>query len=200
MAVAKGKSKRQPKNPCTALVLVRAAQPTQVNKKRDNRRFFLRMNAFLRAYEKHNGNISAACLASGVSRRSYYRWMDGTLPIYRTFQAKVARILPGERRLDMAERTIDEAVESDRNVIAAIFTLKTQGRIRGWGERPENSQAADPGAVSALLAAFEKVVAANPHMSQEERQLWIRDLSATGGVPEDLLVRRIRVLELTANV
>ncbi len=100
------------------------------------RRVSVRMNNFLRAYNDQCGNISAACVRAGISRRSVYRWLEGELPIYKQFQHRLRKLKPDEKLIDAAEQTIMAAINKG-DLTAAIFTLKSKGKHRGWSERPD---------------------------------------------------------------
>lgn len=111
-------------------------RPRQFVEGRDVRRVQIRMSEFLRQYEECFGNISMACSRSGVSRKTYYAWMNSESKLCKRFQRRILKILPGEKVLDAAEGSIMQAILKG-DVTASIFTLKTKGRHRGWAERPD---------------------------------------------------------------
>lgn len=106
-----------------------------VPQQRDNRRAVVRMNAFIREYERQCGNISATCMATGVTRGTYYAWMKGEASCHKRFQRKILKTLPRERLKDAAESVILHHL-SRNDLTAAIFTAKTIAADRGWSDRP----------------------------------------------------------------
>lgn len=135
-----------------------------------------RMQALLRQIEKHNGNISTACASLGMQRRTFYRWLYGELPIHRRFQKLLAQIKPVERRLDFAEAVIDHHL-SEKNLIAAMFTLKSQGKHRGWSERPDVETQANTAAVQAELEQLRSLIESRAQAKgitfQEELKIYL---------------------------
>lgn len=116
-----------------------------------------RMLALLRKIEHHNGNISLACASLGMQRRTYYRWLYGELPLHRRFQRLLAQIKPVERRVDAAEAVIDHHL-GEKNLIAAMFTLKSQGKHRGWSERPDVEAQTNTAEVQAELEKLRSLI------------------------------------------
>lgn len=135
-----------------------------------------RMQNLLRQIEKHNGNISVACASLGMQRRTYYRWLYGELPLHRRFQRLLAEIRPVERRLDGAEAVIDHHL-SEKNLIAAMFTLKSQGKPRGWSERPDVEVPANTAAVQAELEQLRSLIESRAQAKgitfQEELKIYL---------------------------
>lgn len=82
---------------------------------------------------KHHGNISAAARAlkverSGLSHR-----------ITRHKRLTEAKETARETMVDMAESALWQLVR-DKNLTAAIFALKCQGRDRGWIDTPREKE------------------------------------------------------------
>lgn len=191
---------RKPKNTCTSLVLVRSATLPQVRPKKSGQRISSSTRRrVIKAYEIFEGNVSKVCDATGINRRTFYRWIDSPTPINEKFRKQLGYVHPEEVKIDNAELTISQAVRAG-DVTAAIFTLKTKGRNRGWSERPLEQAIIDSAALNPVLAAYQKILSMNPDLTESERSLWIKDLASTAGVAEDALTRRIKVLELTAKV
>lgn len=161
---------------------------------RDNRRAVLRMNAFVREYERLCGNVSATCERTGISRRTYYRWMNGDARIYRRFQKKILKILPGEKLVDAAECSIMELI-AKRDVAATIFTLKTQGKHRGWAEERKQTNVQVNVDVSEKLnkiaASFQDWIEDNPDASLEEKVKWLGRFARGGDVEQKELARKV---------
>ena len=78
---------------------------------------------------------------------------------------------------------------------AIIFGLKAKGRHRGWTDKPLETAVIASGVLDKLMTQVHAVV--KPDMPEAEKQLWIRDIAANAGVPEDALQRRLKVLELS---
>lgn len=121
----------------TGTVEVKNDLPAVINREKQ---VAARMNRFIKAYEAEFGNISAACVRSGASRRTVYRWLYGTAPVHRRFQAKLAKIRPSEALVDAAEGVLLRSLageDAQARLTAAIFTLKSRGKRRGWSERSD---------------------------------------------------------------
>lgn len=137
----------------------------------DNRRSALRMNNFIRKYEELCGNISATCAVTGVSRRTYYRWIQGNAPIHRRFQKKIAKIIPGEKLVDAAEAVLLHHL-NNKDLTAAIFTSKTKGKHRGWSEKPDviviNTEVLDR-----VAQAYQAFLSDHPELTFEDKWKWL---------------------------
>lgn len=165
-----------------------------------NRRMFKAMRQVLKAYEFHSGNVSATCLATGISRFRFYSWMNGQLPHHRYFQRMIERIRPGDARLDMAELAIDNAVR-EGNIIAAMFTLKTQGRGRGWIEPSKfEPPPVDNSAAVVAVRAYQMWLKDNPDVSEAEKAEWLSRFARGNGVDEREMVRTMRIQEISQEV
>jgi hypothetical protein len=163
--------------------------PPPVAGRRDLRRVSLRMSAFLREYESQCGNISAACALTGISRRTYYRWMNGLAAIHIRFQSKVKKILPGEKLIDAAEHTIMKAI-AEGDVTAAIFTLKTKGRSRGWGEREQSTEDDRTQINDRVVGAFIAFLNDHPEFEGNDRVTWCERFAKRAGVEPEQLAKR----------
>ena len=75
------------------------------------------------------GNITVAARRLGVDRGTVYRAIE-------RFKMQDVLEQAREKRLDMAESTLDKLMQ-EGNVTAVIFFLKTQGQKRGYIERKE---------------------------------------------------------------
>ncbi len=97
-------------------------------------KFTKRQQKFLKALADVGGNITAACMKSGVkSRNTVYDWMKKP-----DFKAEVEAI--NEASLDYVESKLMTAIQND-NITAIIFYLKTKGKKRGYVEAIENQMA-----------------------------------------------------------
>ena len=86
--------------------------------------------AILEALEKALGVVTTACQKAGVSRATYYRWLNEDAD----FSAQVTAIQ--DVALDFAESKLFEQIQ-DGSTAATIFYLKTKGKRRGFVERQE---------------------------------------------------------------
>ena len=96
---------------------------TQNDTKRNKERF-------LEALRSRLGNISEACIAAKIGRKTYYRWYSAD----EKFREDVDTV--NERNLDIAETRLLQNINKNDNT-AIIFFLKTKGKKRGYVERQE---------------------------------------------------------------
>lgn len=87
--------------------------------------------AFIEAMKYQLGNISKSCESIGITRRTYYNWLEKN----ETFKNEVECI--DEYILDFVENSLFNQVK-DGNITGIIFYLKTKGRKRGYIERVTN--------------------------------------------------------------
>lgn len=85
-----------------------------------------RRELFLVLLEDQRGNVSAACEAAGVSRQTYYRWLEDE------HFAEACSIVR-EGLIDWVEGKLFELVE-DGSSRDTQFYLRTQAKHRGYGE------------------------------------------------------------------
>tara|TARA_R100000149_G_C5864945_1_gene129897 strand:+ start:72 stop:407 length:336 start_codon:yes stop_codon:yes gene_type:complete len=90
----------------------------------------IKKKTLLEALEKSLGVVSTACKTAGISRRTYYNWINTDS----NFKKSVEDI--NEMALDFAESKLYELIK-DSNVAATLFYLKTKGKARGYIERSE---------------------------------------------------------------
>ena len=95
------------------------------------------------ALRKKNGNISQAAVALGVSRSTINRRIS--------LSPALKEILDDAREelVDIAESALRSEVLNN-NITAIIFTLKTQGKNRGYVERQEVT-GADSGPITIIV-------------------------------------------------
>lgn len=76
------------------------------------------------------GFIKEVCRSIGISRQTYYRWMES--------DEKFRKAVKDEQEglLDFAESKLFNLI-NDKHPTAIIFFLKTKGRHRGYIERTE---------------------------------------------------------------
>lgn len=96
-------------------------------KKRQKKKTRLSKEKVEDALRDANGNISAVARMFGCSRQAIY--------LYINKYEEIAEILDDAREqlVDLAEEHLVKNIESG-DTTAIIFTLKTRGRNRGWGE------------------------------------------------------------------
>ena len=82
-------------------------------------------------YEKKGCNITAACTALGISRKTFYEWKDKKKKLAEGLEAAEESIL------DYAESKLVEHIQND-DVQALIFFLRTKGKKRGYVEKTES--------------------------------------------------------------
>ena len=85
---------------------------------------------FLQALKLNLGNITEACKASNVPRRTYYHWVDAA----EEFKQSCKDV--EESLLDLAENRLLEKIDK-YDITAIIFFLKTKGKKRGYQEKQE---------------------------------------------------------------
>ena len=96
-----------------------------------NAKFTKRQDKFLKALEDCSGNITAACMKSGIkSRNTVYQWMKNP-----EFKEVVDAI--NEASIDYVESKLMSLIQQE-NPTAIIFYLKTKGKKRGYIESQEN--------------------------------------------------------------
>ena len=88
------------------------------------------MKEFLEAYDRSLGNVSTACRAVGITRRTFYNWKNGN----EGFRQCVEEL--DAYNLDFAETMLMKHIR-EGDTTSLIFYLKTKGRERGYVERVE---------------------------------------------------------------
>ena len=103
-------------------------QNTKTNDTKDTT--FDKKEKLLCALTNNRGNITKACEAANIGRKTFYRWRDKD----EDFKQQCEDV--GESLLDKSEDKLMELIEGG-NVIATIFFLKTKGKKRGYIEKQE---------------------------------------------------------------
>lgn len=85
----------------------------------------------LKALKKSLGVVSTACDNVGITRPTFYSYLQNDS----RFRQAVEEI--NERTLDFAESSLFRQID-EGNTTATIFYLKTRGKDRGYVERVEN--------------------------------------------------------------
>ena len=86
------------------------------------------MKKFLKKLDEVNGNISKACKALGIDRKTYYNWKNSNDDFRDRAEEVIDKILD-----DIEDVVYTKALEGDLK--AAFFVLKTKGKKRGWSEK-----------------------------------------------------------------
>ena len=84
----------------------------------------------LHVFEKSLGNISHTCTKSGISRQTFYNWIDTDAE----FAAAIDNAK--EAAIDMVETALFKQIQ-EGNTACIIFYLKTKAKHRGYIERQE---------------------------------------------------------------
>lgn len=85
---------------------------------------------FIKTLIESFGNISKACAAVGISRRTYYNWVEKD----KEFKEEVENI--SEFVIDEVENHLFDQIK-EGSTAATIFYLKTKGKRRGYIESQE---------------------------------------------------------------
>lgn len=85
---------------------------------------------FIETLHSNLGHIAKTCKACGISRQTYYNWME----LDEEFKKAIESI--EEYILDTVEDSLLTQIKKG-NVVAAIFYLKTKGKKRGFIEKNE---------------------------------------------------------------
>ena len=86
--------------------------------------------AFVKAMGEVMGNITLACRAVGITRQTYYNWIDKD-PEFRKECDSV-----NEEAIDFVENKLFSRI-NDNDTTAIIFYLKTKGKGRGYIEKQD---------------------------------------------------------------
>jgi predicted DNA-binding transcriptional regulator AlpA len=84
----------------------------------------------LDGYQKSLGNVSHVCTTAGISRQTFYNWVDTDSE----FAQEVENIK--ESSVDFVETALFKEIK-DGNTACIIFYLKTRAKHRGYIEKSE---------------------------------------------------------------
>ena len=126
----------------------------------------------IEAINQSNGMLSVAARRLGLDRRTMYKIID-RYPVVKK-AVKEAR----EYNLDLTELKLQQAVR-EGEAWAVIWTLKTQGRERGYIERVEHSGDKDNPIVLQISNAAEKC--RESLLRINERKRVVHEINPTGG-------------------
>ncbi len=86
-----------------------------------------RRKAFVQFFYRYNGNISAACMAVGVTRATFNRWLQK----YPEMSDTIEEV--NEALLDLAEQQLLKNIEAGKEN-SLFFFLCNKGKHRGWAD------------------------------------------------------------------
>ena len=183
---------RKKKPESTALAIVSRPDLPQPKRTRNGGERILGTTraAFLRAYEAYGGNVTKACQIVGINRRTYYRWLDSPTRVNEKFKKRLKAIRPDDIIVDAAELAISSAI-SDGDVTAAIFTLKTKGRSRGWNEKVDTTVMVNSEVLDKVAFAYSLWLADHPHATIEEKMHWLGKFAENGKVEKKALAEKV---------
>lgn len=95
-----------------------------------NKTEHIKKEALIKALEKSLGVVTTACKQVGISRTTYYEWINTD----EEFAKNVSEIQ--NIALDFAESQLHKQI-GEGSTTATIFYLKTKGKSRGYIERQE---------------------------------------------------------------
>lgn len=118
-----------------------------------------RQDLFIQAYRNSLFNITRACEFIGISRKTYYRWLENDDT---DFAKKLDECR--EEKIDFLESALLKKVQQG-NVVAIIFALKCLGKSRGYIEeqqvnvevRPQLTKEQKDAVVQAAIASHADV-------------------------------------------
>ena len=93
-------------------------------------------SAFLQRFFKATGNVSHICREVGISRQTFYGWVDNDADFKDAIEAEK------EGLIDFAESKLFNLI-NDKNPTAIIFFLKTKAKHRGYVERQEHQHSGE---------------------------------------------------------
>lgn len=146
---------------------------------------------FLKAYELSFGNISESCRAAGITRGTFYRWANSPTRVNERFRERLDKLKPHEARIDFLEAAHTALVKRG-DTAAVIFGLKTQGRNRGWSERPETILL-QVNLLENVAQAYQAWLGDHPNAAIEEKMRWLGRFADQGKVPPAELAKKVGV-------
>lgn len=149
---------------------------------------------FYLAYEETSGNVTASCIYAGISRPTYYNWMDSRLPEHIEFQRRLKEIKPVELLLDIAEGVVAEHLRA-KSLSAAQYVLDRKGKGRGYADRSNLTEhQLTVRAVERILRSIERKKSAKPNFVPDINrfiELASEDFGISKDAVEQELTRRL---------
>lgn len=84
--------------------------------------------------EKTHGMVRPAALLTNISHQTHYDWLESDAEYKRAVDALK------DLQIDFVEQRLFGRIEKG-DTTAIIYYLKTQGKARGWGDRPQAERA-----------------------------------------------------------
>lgn len=84
-----------------------------------------RRKAFVHFFYEYNGNVAAACVATGIVRATFNRWLNQYPEIRATVEEATEAVL------DLAEQQLMKNISEGKEQ-SLFFLLCNKGRHRGW--------------------------------------------------------------------
>lgn len=140
---------------------------------------------FLEAFAKCAGIVAAACSAAGITRQTFYSWLQKDAD----FAARVYEIK--EAQIDAVESKLLDKINAG-DTTAMIFYLKTRGKERGWSEKPQKNTNIVAGGIAGIDKTLPKPKKARVSIGslstikKKEKQI-IKILQDTGKYTQELL-------------
>ncbi|MCB0746481.1 MAG: hypothetical protein KDC90_03375 [Ignavibacteriae bacterium] len=124
---------------------------------------------FLQVFDKKMANVKQTCKAIGISRSTYYNWLDKL----DTFKKEAENIKEG--LFDDVESIIYHKIFVDKDTTSLIFFMKTRMRHRDYVERQEHN-------VNANVKSQAEITNRYAGMSLEELDEIEKDLRKKAGL------------------
>lgn len=99
----------------------------------------MKKQEFIKHYVDTFGNITKTCNKVGISRTTFYNWMQND----ENFKADIEASEPLEQALDFAEHHLMKRIKEGSDT-CLIFFLKTKGKHRGYIEKQQIEQVQEP--------------------------------------------------------
>lgn len=122
----------------------------------------LKKKTFIERYAETYGNVSASCELTGISRGTYYKWLNED----EEFRIILNEIEPESKMIDFAENALIKRI-AEGDTTAIIFTLKTKGRERGYIEKQIHAITQDDDTKKNLESFHEKLKKAETPKSND---------------------------------
>lgn len=116
---------------------------------------------FVEVFPGAMGIVTDACKMVGISRRTYYNWINSD-PEFAAACKDSAEV-----SLDFAEHKLFELID-EKNTAAVIFYLKTKGKDRGYVERHESRDVSDKPVEVSLSISAQDLVSDQPDADPSE--------------------------------
>lgn len=124
---------------------------------------------FIKFYIDNSFNISKACKAIGISRQSYYNWLDNI----DNFQSSINKA--NEGKIDFVENALMKRIE-EGNVRAMIYFLSTKAKEKGYTTKTEAKSARNTPIVQLYLPDNSRHPATTKKLKLQEMERLQREI------------------------